>query len=172
MLKILSFLLLFLVPDAYNQPYSHEFYISKCLIEYVESQKSIQVTLHVFLDDLERGLANAGYEDLHLTEENELPAADSLLEVYLLQHFAIKANQENVGLSLLGKELSDDYAALWCYLEALPVQPPASISVKNSLLTEIYDDQQNIINIKYSGKEEAFFILSGRETEKTTSFIH
>lgn len=148
----------------------HTFYVSKCLVEYVEAEQTIQVTLHIFLDDLEQALQGEGGEKLHLTEASEKPEADRLLAAYLTKHFSIKTDRGTLSLSYLGKELSDDYAGLWCYLEAAEVSPPRMMEVENTILTELFEDQQNIVNIRYSDKQEAFFILTKQETRQTATF--
>ena len=66
----------------------------------------------------------------------------------------------------MGKEISDDLAGVWSYLELSDVEPFKVISISNSLLVSTFDDQKNIINIKVNSKSKAFHILDQNDNFK------
>jgi hypothetical protein len=148
----------------------HKFYLSKCLIEYKPEKKSVQVTLHLFLDDLELALERKGAKDLFLCTTKEAARADSLVARYLAQNLQLITEKEKLHLSFLGKEMADDFAGAWCYLEALNVDPPRQLQVKNKLLTEVFEEQQNIVNIRYEGKKEDYFLFTKDKNSGTSYF--
>ena len=138
-------------------PEAHDFHISKGTVEYVQQAQSLQVTLHVFIDDLEQALEAQGAPKLFLGTEKEAAEADEYVSKYLAKHFNLQADGKAVKFVYLGKEISDDLSALWFYLEARPVGKPQKIQVKYDLLTEVFDDQKNILNFR--GPANARFTL-------------
>jgi hypothetical protein len=71
------------------------------------------------------------------------------MESYLAEHFQMEVDGSRLSLSYLGKEAESD--VMWCYLESEPHSKPSEIVVSNSILTEIFEDQVNIIQV-YMGK--------------------
>ena len=59
----------------------HKYYISLCEIEYVEEQKSIQITLGMFIDDLEVTLNKSNDTILNLATTDEVKNIDNTTKV-------------------------------------------------------------------------------------------
>ena len=64
--------------------------------------------------------------------EREPDHAESLVANYLKEKLLIKVDGEAMPFDYLGKEISDDLIATWCYLEILDVK------LKKLLLVEGY----------------------------------
>jgi hypothetical protein len=169
-MKLLFFSLILLGVLLPGEISDHKFYVSKCLIEYVEEEQSIQVTLHLFLDDLENALKKRGAGDLFLCTSKEEAEADSLVAQYIAQKLSLNIEGEPIELNFLGKEISDDFAGVWCYLEALHIQAPKKLEVSNKILTEMFDEQQNIVSIRYEGKKENYFLFTKDKYSETAYF--
>lgn len=148
----------------------HPFHVSKCQIEYRQETESIQITLHLFLDDLEEALKRHGSGNLYLFTEKESPAADNRIREYLLQQFQIKVDQERQSLEWVGKEQTKDLVGVWCYLEIQSVKQVNSLTVRNVVLTELFEDQQNIIMISMPQKKAGYLILHKNHPEETVNF--
>lgn len=155
MIQLVTYVLITLA----SSPTMHEFHLSKTDIHYKSDQKSLQLTVHMFIDDLEDGMKTLDQEKLRLFDKNESSKSDSLINVYIHNHLKIKLDDKDVKFDYLGKEISDDLAGAWCYLELENVNPFEVISVSNTILTSTFDDQKNIINIKVNSKSKAFHIL-------------
>ncbi len=147
----------------------HAFHLSKCDIEYSVGQKSLQVTLHVFIDDLEAALRKQGRDHLFVGSEREVPSANGFIAAYLQEKLIISVNQKKQKAIFLGKETTKDLSAVWIYLEIKDVSEIRDIFVEDKLLTEVFDDQKNIVQIKASGKKGGYFILDKNKTSETTS---
>lgn len=144
-LPVLSLCLMAFVLTA-SAP-AHEFHVSKGQIEYVASEKSLQITLHLFIDDLEEALRRSGAERVFLGTDREIARADEYLQAYLKRHFVLTVNGQPVSYSFVGKEMSTDLLGMWCYLQVDGVDAPRQIKVRNDLLLDVFDDQKNILNI-------------------------
>ncbi|MEL6142402.1 MAG: DUF6702 family protein [Bacteroidota bacterium] len=152
--------LLFLLPFLPN----HDFHISKTTIRYVAEREQVQVEMHIFLDDLEIALEEAGSPKLYIGTELEMQQTGATIASYLEKHFTLTWNGQPLPVGFLGYELSDDLQALWIYLQAKTREDLQSISVQNTILTEIYDDQKNLVKVVANSKETT--LLLSRDTPK------
>ena len=132
----------------------HEYHISHTMIDYNPENKSLEVTIKIPVHDLEEAFAQFGATGLNIGDELlEDKMVDTYLAEYLTDNFAISINDEELSCDYLGKELSADMHDLWCFLEVPNVGKVSKmerIQVKNTLLTELFDDQANIVQISIS----------------------
>jgi hypothetical protein len=164
---LFSFLLLL---TAARPPVEHDFHVSKCLMEYDEARRELQVTMHLFIDDLELALEQQGASSLFICTEKEDPMADTYIQRYLEQHLSVRLNEQPYSIQWIGKEAADDLTAVWCYLIIEEVPPIQSASIRNTSLMEIYRDQKNIIHFKLDKDQESFFLLEKGQAQKDISF--
>ncbi len=144
----------------------HDFHVSKCLVEYNKTERALQVSMHIFIDDLEEALRRQGADQLFICTEREAAEAETHLQRYLEQNFRLQANGEPVAYEFLGKEISDDLAAVWCYLEVTNVDHLEQLTVTNRMLTEVYDDQKNIVSVFGPGDRKGLLLFQrGKDTE-------
>jgi hypothetical protein len=113
----------------------HKFYVSLTEIRYNAQSERLELSMRIFPDDLDRALL----------EKLEHEDADSLLKVYLLESFKLQADGLEIAFSYLGKEAESD--AIWCYLESGSLPEPKKLSIRHELLTEIFPDQVNIVQV-------------------------
>ena len=146
LLALLSFLSFSVTENA------HEFHLSKSTINYDSDTKSLQITMHIFIDDLEVALAQQGVEKMRIGTGREAADADSYIASYIGKKMHIMNDQDTFQLSFLGKELSADLAAIWCYLETPVTKELGQVTIDNSLLMEIYTDQKNVMDIRKDKK--------------------
>lgn len=73
---------------------------------------------------------------------------------YMDEHFVLKKSQKKIELNYLGKEMADDLHSLWLYYESEVITEPIPLSVRLTILTEAYRDQQNILRYMYSPENE------------------
>lgn len=158
------------VPSPITTPTAaHEFHLSKCMIEYSPEDEALQIMLHVYLDDLEEALRQQGADKLFLCTEKEDPKAETYLYRYLQQVFQLSVNGQAASYTFVGKEQSEDFQAVWCYLEIIDIQQVKSIKMLNSLLMEVFDDQKNLVHIiAAKNSEEHFLFQKGQETEQAS----
>ena len=147
----------------------HEFHISKCVIECKAEQKAIQVSLHIFIDDLEEALRQQGADKLFICTEKESKKAEKYMKRYLEQRFDLKVNGTSIEYEFLGKEISKDLAAVWCYLEFTNVEDIKSLELKNDILMEVFDDQRNIISLSANDKDD-YIMFDKNKSSKTFNF--
>lgn len=148
----------------------HELHLSNSHVNYDEKSMSVQVTMHIFIDDLELALKNDGITGLKIGTEKESPDADDAVADYIDQHFNLIVAGDTLQQGFLGKEVSEDLMALWCYIE-LPIdQMPQDLEVVNTILTREYDDQKNIVVFKKNKKRITDFLLDVKDISATVEY--
>ncbi len=148
----------------------HEFHISKTLIEYNEKENALQFTLHIFIDDLEEALRQQGADKLFICTEKEAEKADDYIYKYLQQKLKIKVDDKAVEYTFVGKEVSEDLVAVWCYLEIENIDSFSKLYIKNNTLVETFDDQKNIISVSGPNKQKGYLLFNQAKSEETLEF--
>lgn len=127
----------------------HKFHFSFTEIDHNQQLNSLEITVRIFTDDLENVLKSEEEPYLRLGDERESPNADYLIENYLKEHFQLQIDDQPTMLRFLGKEV--DYDITFCYLELPQVPPTNSMTIKNTILFESFDDQLNRVRVEFNG---------------------
>jgi hypothetical protein len=129
----------------------HPFHISVCDIEYDAESKALQISQRIFMDDLEDGLkAFHKLESVDAYKPKDAAALDKLIDGYLKAKLFIRIDGKNVDFEFLGSELEGD--ARWSYLEVKGIEGVSEAEISNLVLTESFEDQENIVHMKVNGK--------------------
>ncbi|WP_041632948.1 DUF6702 family protein [Maribacter sp. HTCC2170] len=152
-----SLLLLLLPLFAFTT--AHKFYVSVTNISYSEKDKAIQITSRLFIDDIEKVLEERYGFKTQLATEAESKMTDSYIEKYLKTKFLVYANDNQMQYNFIGKKYDND--VMICYLEIpeVDIEKIKSIKVQNELLTDLFDDQQNVVHFKIKGKKKSFVLI-------------
>jgi len=139
----------------------HDFHVSRMTMDFNPEEQALEVSMHIFTDDLELGLEAMGHPGILLNTPKEPAHADSLIQVYLERHLDLEHEAGgSARFRWLGKESSDDYQATWIYFYLDLPSNTGSYTLKQDVLTEVYDDQQNIVNLR-AVEDPALSLLTG-----------
>ena len=70
----------------------------------------------------------------------------------------------------MGKEINND-DFIYCYLESDEVLNPKEITIKNTLLIEVFDDQANAVYLKI-GKQKINYSFNKQKVSETHTIAH
>jgi hypothetical protein len=170
-MKIL-FLLIFLCAQSafFTTSEDHAFHLSKTDIVYQPKEKTLQLTMHVFIDDLELALEKQGKTSLSIGTEKEKAGVNDLIIKYLQQNLSLTVNNKKTALSFVGKEATADRQALWIYLEVKDVKSIKTLSVENKVLMEVHGDQKNMVQVIVPSKKANSFVLEKGKPMDTAKF--
>ena len=143
---------------------AHKFYVSVTNVGYSEEEASLQIISRIFIDDLEAAL-KARYEiDAALATPAELQEADRYIERYFNAKFTVYINGAPREYTFLGKRYDKDLIV--CYIEVggLERETLESVGIQNEILTELFDEQKNLVHFKVLGKKKSFVLV--RENNK------
>ncbi|WP_370391587.1 DUF6702 family protein [uncultured Winogradskyella sp.] len=151
------YLLILFFPILLGLQAAHEYYVSVTTVTYVEEQEAVQIISQIFIDDFEKALRERYNSEITLAVKNESESVDSLMDRYLKAKLRLWINGKEVEFKFLGKEYKDDIA--YCYLEILGVSDIKSISMKNEILLDVFETQQNIARFKVLDKNKSFLLV-------------
>ncbi|WP_299488851.1 DUF6702 family protein [uncultured Allomuricauda sp.] len=160
--KKVAFLFLAILSLSFTT--SHKFYVSVTNMVYSEKDSAFQITSRIFIDDLEQVLEERYGIQAKLATDEESKIADEYIKKYFNTKFAITLDNKNVNYSFLGKQYDNDVVI--CYLELADVDlaDVKSITVQNEILTDLFEEQQNIVHVKWKGQKKSFVLI--RENNK------
>lgn len=142
----------------------HEFHVSITQVNYID--KELQCTMRVFTDDLEMQMEkDYGYKVS--VDDEDRAKTDSVLRLLLVDYFKLEQAGKALHLQYLGMEREIDMTYLH-FFYSCPVEPK-NISLSNRLFFDSFDDQSNIVNLRW-GEETRSAFLTAATPEKTIEF--
>lgn len=165
----MSFILYFLLSVLLtSESELHDFHLSKSLIKHDVEEQSLQLTMHLYIDDFEEALEYAGVDSLFMCTKMESPDTDKYIDRYIQAHFLVEIAGKPVEFEYLGKEISESLDGVWLYMEAINMNAPMEVSIRNQLLTEVFPDQKNLVNIRVHDKEKMLMFSIDESTKEVS----
>ncbi|MDJ1480155.1 hypothetical protein QNI16_06645 [Cytophagaceae bacterium YF14B1] len=139
----------------------HEFHSSLAEIHYNPTEKSLEVSLRVFSDDLGTALSKENKRTLKVEDNATI---DPFIKQYLLRHFVLTDTKNaRKSINWVGKEITVDVT--WLYFEVPVAEEPNGLKINNTLLFESFDDQVNIVNVIYKSQKKTYLFKSDQTTQ-------
>jgi hypothetical protein len=137
---------------------AHKFYVSVTNVSYSEKDDAIQITSRIFIDDFEKALHERYEINPKMATKDELSSIDTYIEKYLKSKFLVYLDNEQKGITFIGKKYDNDIIV--CYLEVPKVNFKGlkSIAIINEVLTDIFEDQQNVVHFKLNNQKKSFVL--------------
>lgn len=142
----------------------HKFYVSVTQIDYVPNKKRIEITHRIFIDDLEKALEKKYKKKVYLTSNKELPEAETLIKDYLKENVKISINKKAQNLEFLAREVEGD--VLIFYTKIAISKKINTFEIFNSLLTDVYSEQQNIVHVNINSNKNSFLFTNSDTQQK------
>ena len=136
----------------------HKFYVSVTQIDYVPSKKRVEITSRIFIDDLEKALTKKYNKKVNLTSTKELPEAEELIKSYLKEKIKVSINKKPQNIEFLAREVEGDVLIL--YTKIAVSKKINTFEIYNSLLTEVYADQQNIVHTNINSNKKSILLTN------------
>lgn len=151
------FLLLLLPLFAFTV--AHKFYISVTHIGYSEKDKAIQIKSRVFIDDMNSVLLERYGIHAELGTDQESKITREYLEKYIRTKMSVRLDDNTAQYTFLGKTYDNDVMVLYLEVPNVDITKVSRIEIENELLTDFFDDQQNVVHFKIDGKKKSFVLL-------------
>lgn len=136
----------------------HKFYVSIYQINYVPQKKMIQITSRIFIDDMNDALEKKYHKKTFVGTDRETADDVVLMKKYLAEKFVLKLNGSAKPMNFLSKEVEAN--VIVSYFSIKEVSKINSLSIENSALLEVNEEQQNIIQANISGEKESLLLTS------------
>jgi hypothetical protein len=131
----------------------HKYHMALYQIDYAPEKKMLQITSRIHIEDLNKALSTIK-KNISIESDKESTEDLNLLIDYLSTRFSIKVNGQLKTLNFLSKEIDGD--ELVCYFSVKGVSKINTLEIYNTILTEIFSDQQNRINVSVLGIKNSF----------------
>jgi len=141
----------------------HKIYISITEISHNKTNNTLEISSRFFINDLDDALKQTFNKDFELGTDSELSETDEKLKQYFFNHFQIKINDEWVAAKFIGKDF-DGYDVVYCYFEVENVTKIKTISIKNTSIMEVYEEQENTIQLDINGKKDSMLLNKNKQS--------
>jgi hypothetical protein len=158
MKKFVKITVIFLLFFSLTAMSVHKFYVSIYQINYVPQKKMIQITSRIFIDDMNNALEKKYHKKTFVGTDRETADDVVLMKKYLAEKFVLKLNGSAKPMNFLSKEVEAN--VIVSYFSIKEVSKINSLSIENSALLEVNEEQQNIIQANISGEKESLLLTS------------
>jgi len=142
----------------------HKYYVSITEAEYNSESETFEISIKFIGHDLEKALTNAGAPNLFLGTDKEIDKANYYLELYINQRFHMIADSESLSYKLIGKKINND-DFIYCFLESNKVNLPKEVTIKNTLLIEVFSEQANAVYLTVGNQKINYSLNKGKVSE-------
>ena len=156
--KLLQFIMpLFLVVLLSSFAW-HKFYVSVTQIDFVPNKKRVEITSRIFIDDLEKALEKKFKKKFYITSTKEIENSEILIQEYLKEKIKISINKKAQNIEYLAREVEGD--VLIFYTKIAISKKINTFEIYNALLTETFQDQQNIVHTNINSNKKSFLLTN------------
>jgi len=141
----------------------HEEYYSITNIQYKENEKTLQITMRFFTNDMEIALQKFYGKSFELNTDREIAQANELIEEYIKQKFNLTIDGTLINYDWIGKEFEKD--SIYLYFEVKNVEPFQSIEIRNACLIDAFPSQENIVKFKAFETYKSLVLNKQKDTE-------
>lgn len=154
--------ILYLVVATYL--HAHSVHSSTAEAEYNAQTKKLEVSLTVFVSDLELALVRQSEREMRM---DKTPAAefDAQVQAYLLKHFVVADAAGKVAkMEWVGREMDEESAksgdpAVVLFFEVVMPEGMLGQTVRNAVFFEVFKDQINLLQLREGAeKNELRFV--------------
>lgn len=154
----LFFLAFFSFTLQASAPLVHKFYLSNTSIEFNAQTRAIEITSKIFTDDLEHAIEAQCYRYHSLNPQT--PEVFELVKKYIGDNLSLQVGGRSVVLNFLGYSVDNDMTNL--FIEASYFEPN-SVIVNNTILLDLYSDQQNIVEVRWNGQSKREYFTKDKK---------
>lgn len=145
----------------------HPLHVSITEIEMDEKDRALEITMRVFIDDVELTLRKKlNQPELDVTNIKTGLTLDQLMTGYLTDHFKISLDGKPQKIKYLGHEVEDE--AFIFYSEVSAVKKWKTIQIQNNIIMEMHEDQSNLIHAKVRGNTKSLRLTNEVPVDKLT----
>lgn len=155
MLKIKLFAFLFLIFTELGTS-AHDYFVGTTSIKWVSEKGQIQLVSKLFIEDMETIIQNELNKDFVLQPDTDQVQIDQFIATYFASHFTIHIDNSSTEINYLGREYQEDLLVI--YAEVMDVFSVKKLEVKNTLLMDTFETQQNIIHITTPTNKKSFLL--------------
>jgi hypothetical protein len=142
----------------------HPVHVTLTSVDYVPQKDSFAVFVRMYFDDFLKDCSLNGNEIMIKDFSVDNHASLAAVEKYLAEMVVLKVNEKQLSGKLQSMKLADNELSM--NLDYKAMKKPKVLTVKNLIMTALYNDQSNMVIVKINDFEEGIK-LTNSLTEKT-----
>ena len=135
----------------------HDFHVTHTTFHYNDQSKSMEITIKVAIEDLEKSIENKYSKKLNgLLDTKEMKNIEKLIVEYFKKNLILSADKNTQEYHWVGKESSNNLHDVYLYFEIPNYSKNKnveSITIKNTLFLDLYSYQTNIVLIELTDRK-------------------
>jgi len=133
-------------------PAFHPVHVSVCNLEMKDNECSISIKL--FKDDFTLAIKNTCNADIQMEKADEI-ANYQIISKYINTCLQLELNSDKIlKLEFISSEINED--AIWVNFKTESYNSNLKLTIRNTLMLDLWDDQTNLMIIKHNGKETGY----------------
>ncbi len=152
-IKTLAYLIIIIFSS--NNLYAQQFHTSNSKIDYEVQSGTLNITTRLFTAGLEKALGE---------KTTNKSSFESKLRTYINKKVDIKINKKDANISYYGFQTNDQTTRI--YLKIEKITAIESLDIRLALLMDVYDDQQNFINVDIKDLRKSFTVRNETDVLK------
>ena len=147
----------------------HDFHVTHTTFHYNDKSKSMEITIKVAIEDLEKSIENRYFEKIDdLLDTQEKKNIEKLIVEYFRKNLILSADKNKQEYQWIGKEASNNLHDIYLYFEIPNYKKKGnvkSITIKNTLFLDLYNYQTNIVLIELIDKKYNLTFTKDNDTQ-------
>lgn len=128
---------------------AHPIYLSTTEIDYNKKNKTLEIAIKIFSDDLGEVLSEEQGETVEIGTDREHQDATALITEYLEEHFVVEVNGKKKPFNYVTRRnVREDFYATWVLLEVPKVYNIKTLKLTNDILIDYHEEQQNYVKFR------------------------
>ncbi|MEG0187044.1 DUF6702 family protein [Algoriella sp.] len=136
---------------------AQDFHTSNIKVDYEQETGTLNITYRFFTTHLEKAVGES------VTNKS---AFENKLKAYVNNKVDVKVNGKNVNATDFIYSVNDKSTRI--FYKVGQVSDISSLEIRIGLLTDVFSDQQNIVNVDVKNNRKTFSLTSGNEVLKMT----
>jgi len=120
------------------------------------------MTSRLFIDDLNSLILERYSIDAHFETKDQHPLAMQYLEVYFQKKFKLIINGKALEYQILGQKRDTDVVVFFIEAKDVYLNDIYELEVYNALLTDLFDEQQNVVHLKINNQKKSFLLMKDK----------
>lgn len=147
----------------------HDFHITHTTLYYNSDLETMEITIKVSIEDLERSLEINNSEKLRIGTAKEHVLVNEKIENYFFERLKIYTNNKKYNFNWIGKELHNNLHDIYLYFEIPNFNKYGeikSIKLTNTIFLETEINQTNIVLVEYNNDNFNLTFTKDQETQR------
>ena len=132
----------------------HPFFVSVIDIKHNAKDKSVEMSIRVFTDDLEATIKKNIHTNIDLSTGTTKPEVNKLVANYIQSKLQLIINDKPQTIKYVGYEIQKE--SVWIYVEINDITTIKKMNINCNLLYDYQTKQSNIFNVKANGTEKNY----------------